>query len=94
MATNPDRVVELITKLSVDEPLRQKIADSDESGRLQILSDLGYSDVSLADLINFKPAELNEVSDEELDAVAGGADTTTTTTVTTVTAAASSAVFT
>lgn len=94
MSADAARVAELISKLAVDESLRQKIADADESGRLQILADLGYSDVSLADMISFKPAEASEISDEELEAVAGGADTTTTTTATTITAAASSAVFT
>jgi len=93
MASNSTRVEELMSKLALNKDLRQKLAGSDEAGRNQILADLGYSDIPLSDIINYKPPAEIMITDEELAIVAGGG-TETTTTTTAVTIAAASAVAT
>ncbi len=64
-----------------------------------IVAELGFGDVSAADVHahagSFVPEVAAELDDSELEAVAGGGDTiTTTTTTTTITASASAAVAT
>jgi len=94
-----DRVISLVRTIAADPALRDRLSAADESDRGAILTDLGYGDVTPADVAGsahlFVPQVVEEIDDEQLASVAGGGDTiTTTTTTTTVTAAASAAVAT
>jgi hypothetical protein len=95
------RVVELITTIANDPALRDRLAQADEADRSAILAELGYSDVSPADVAasahQFVPQVVEEIDDDQLATVAGGVDDTViVATVTTATppAAASAAVAT
>lgn len=93
------RVTELITKIAGDPALRERLAASDDASRPGILAEIGFGDVTPADVAasagHFMAPAVEAIDDSELEAVAGGGDTiTTVTTTTTVTAAASAAVAT
>lgn len=93
------RVVELITTIAADPSLRERLAAASDEERAAVIAELGFSDVTPADVAasaaEFLPKAVDEIDDAELEAVAGGGDTiTTTTTTTTVTASASAAVAT
>ena len=94
-----DRVVLLIRTIAGDPSLRERLAAASDVDRAAILDELGFGDVTPADVAanaaQFLPQSVEEVDEAELETVAGGGDTTTTTTTTTtVTAAASAAVAT
>lgn len=95
-----ERVVELIRTIAADPSLRDRLANASDEERGSILAELGFSDVTPADVAanaaQFLPKSVEEIDESELEAVAGGGgDTVTTvTTTTTVTAAASAAVAT
>ena len=95
-----ERVISLVRTIAADPSLRERVSAASESDRAGILSELGYSDVSPADVASsahlFVPQAVEEIDDDQLASVAGGGgDTVTTaTTTTTVTAAASAAVAT
>lgn len=94
-----DRVVSLVRTIAADEGLRTRLSGASEQDRGAILTELGYSDVTPADVAGnahlFVPPAVEEIDDDQLASVAGGGDTVTTaTTTTTVTAAASAAVAT
>ena len=93
------RVIELVRTIAADPSLRERLASASESDRAGILAELGYGDVTPADVAAsahlFVPSAVEEIDEAELVGVSGGGDTiTTTTTTTTVTAAASAAVAT
>jgi predicted ribosomally synthesized peptide with nif11-like leader len=93
------RVTELIKTIAADDSLRERLGAASDADRAAILAELGFSDVSAADVAAhasaFVPEMTAELDEAELEAVAGGGDTVTTaTTTTTVTAAASAAVAT
>lgn len=93
------RVTELIKIIASDGALRERLAAATDADRATIVAELGFADVSAADVQahagSFVPEVAAELDDAELEAVAGGGDTvTTTTTTTTVTASASAAVAT
>jgi hypothetical protein len=99
MAAESARVTELITTIAGDASLRDRLAGADDAGRAEIISSLGFADVTPADVAanagQFMSPAVDAVDDSELELVAGGGDTiTTVTTTTTVTAAASAAVAT
>lgn len=94
-----ERVISLVRTIAADPGLRERLSSASESDRAGILSELGYDDVTPADVAAnahlFVPQAVEEIDDEQLASVAGGGDTVTTaTTTTTVTAAASAAVAT
>jgi hypothetical protein len=95
-----ERVIELVRTIAADPSLRDRLSSADDSQRSSILTELGYGDVSPADVAGsahlFVPQAVEEIDDDQLASVAGGGgDTVTTaTTTTTVTAAASAAVAT
>jgi hypothetical protein len=95
-----DRVISLIKTIAADPSLRERLAAASESDRAGILAELGYADVTPADVAanasQFLPHAVEQIDDSELETVSGGGgDTiTTVTTTTTVTAAASAAVAT
>ena len=94
-----DRVVTLVRTIAADPALRERLTAANEADRNVILTELGYSDVTPADVANsahlFTPQAVEEIDDDQLASVAGGGDTVTTaTTTTTVTAAASAAIAT
>ncbi|HZM67634.1 MAG TPA: hypothetical protein VFC16_15180 [Nakamurella sp.] len=94
-----DRVISLVRTIAADPALRDRLSAASEADRGAILTELGYGDVTPADVASnanlFVPQAVEEIDDEQLASVAGGGDTvTTTTTTTTVTAAASAAVAT
>ncbi len=92
------RVTELIKKIASDEALRNRLTAASDAERVQMISAMGYGDVSPADVAasaaKFVPEVAGEVDDAELANVTGGGTETTTTTVTTITASASAAVAT
>lgn len=93
MAT-PARVAELINVIAADNALRDRLSGAaDDAARTKILSELGFKDVTPADVRAQAQAVpgsgVEEVDDAQLAQVAGGGDTITTlTTTTTVTASA------
>jgi anthranilate phosphoribosyltransferase len=95
-----ERVISLVRTIAADSSLRDRLSAAPESDRGAILAELGYQDVTPADVASnahlFVPQAVEEIDDEQLASVAGGGgDTVTTaTTTTTVTAAASAAVAT
>jgi hypothetical protein len=94
-----DRVIALVRQIAGDSSLRDRLSAASDDERGQILAELGYEDVSPADVAAnahlFVPQAVEEIDDDQLASVAGGGDTiTTVTTTTTVTAAASAAVAT
>ena len=99
--STPERAFELIKTIAGDDALRARLTEASisDSERQAIIADLGFGDVQAED-IAAASAQLalqsnDELSDQELESIAGGADTiTTTTTTTTVTTAASAAVAT
>jgi predicted ribosomally synthesized peptide with nif11-like leader len=72
------RAKELLKTLGTDVTLRQKLESaSTPEGRRKVINDAGYSDVTKEDL-QAAVAEVGgttELSDAELEAVAGGATT-------------------
>ncbi|TXH42349.1 MAG: hypothetical protein E6Q90_09585 [Actinobacteria bacterium] len=90
------RVTELIRTIASDPALRDRLANANADERAAALDELGFGDVTPADVAanagQFLPSATEVVDEAELEAVAGGGDTVTTaTTTTTVTAAASAA---
>ncbi len=93
------RVTELIKKIASDEALRNRLTAASDAERVQMISSMGYGDVTPADIAagaaKFVPEVAGEIDDSELANVTGGGDTiTTVTTTTAVTASASAAVAT
>ncbi len=95
-----ERVIELIHTIAADPSLRDRLAAASDADRAGVLAELGYGDVTPADVAAsahlFVPAAVEEIDDAELVGVSGGGDTTVTTTATTavVPVAASAAVAT
>ncbi len=95
-----ERVIELVRTIAADPSLRERLAAASDADRAGILAELGYGDVTPADVAAsahlFVPSAVEEIDESELVGVSGGGgDTiTTVTTTTTVTAAASAAVAT
>lgn len=94
-----ERVVELIRTIAADPALRDRLANASDADRAGILTEMGFGDVTPADVAanagQFLQTSVEEIDEAELETVAGGGDTVTTvTTTTTVTAAASAAVAT
>jgi predicted ribosomally synthesized peptide with nif11-like leader len=93
------QVTALIKQIAGDEALRNKLTAASDADRAAMIAELGYSDITPADIAAgasaFVPEMVSEIDEAELATVAGGSDTiTTTTTTTTVTASASAAVAT
>ena len=91
-----ERFTELVTVISADEALRRRLESAEPASRTEILSTLGFGDVTPADAQKYTPAFMavtsGELSAAELETVAGGGNTTTTlTTTTTVTVSAAAA---
>lgn len=89
-------MTELIRTIASDPALRDRLANANADERAAALDELGFGDVTPADVAanagQFLPSATEVVDEAELEAVAGGGDTVTTaTTTTTVTAAASAA---
>jgi predicted ribosomally synthesized peptide with nif11-like leader len=87
------RVTALIRTIAADDGLRERLATASDADRAAIVAELGFGDVTAADVhahaASFVPAVAAELDDSELDAVAGGGDTDTTATTTTTTLIAS-----
>jgi hypothetical protein len=99
IVADSERVVTLVRTIAADPALRERLSAANESDRGAILAELGYQDVTPADVATsahlFTSQAVEEIDDDQLASVAGGGDTVTTaTTTTTVTAAASAAVAT
>jgi predicted ribosomally synthesized peptide with nif11-like leader len=93
------QVTALIKQIAGDEALRNKLTAASDADRAAIIADLGFADITPADIAAgasaFVPEMVSEIDESELASIAGGGDTvTTTTTTTTVTASASAAVAT
>jgi hypothetical protein len=92
--TAPTRVAELINTVAADDTLRDRLTKAaDDAARTEIMTSLGFGDVTPADVRAHASATsapgVEEVDDAQLAEVAGGGDTITTlTTTTTVTASA------
>ena len=72
------RVVSLVHTIAGDTALRERLTVADESHRAAILGELGYGDVSRDDVLNhshllFASGGVEEIGDDELSSVAGGA---------------------
>lgn len=77
-------VTELIKKIASDEALRNRLLAASDAERVQIISSMGYGDVTPADVAasaaKFVPEIAGEIDDAELATIAGGDNTTITTT--------------
>jgi hypothetical protein len=94
-----DRVLELIRTVAGDAALRDRLGAASEADRGAILEEVGFGDVTPADVAHsahlLTPEVVEEISDEQLASVAGGGtDPLITTTTTTTTIAISAAVAT
>ena len=70
------RAEELIQKLGTDQAFRSKLQNAaDPEARRKVLNDYGFSDVQRADLEAYAKTHATELSDAELEAVAGGRTT-------------------
>lgn len=93
------RVTELIKKIASDEALRNRLLTASDAERVQIISSMGFSDVTPADIAagaaKFVPEVARELDDAELATVTGGSDvaivTVAATANVTITAAAAAA---
>ena len=94
LVASPARVAELINTIAADKALQDRLTSAaDDAARTKIITSLGFSDVTPADVrssAQTHPAPgVEEIDDAQLAEVAGGGDTITTlTTTTTVTASA------
>ncbi|QNK82118.1 Nif11-like leader peptide family natural product precursor [Nakamurella sp. PAMC28650] len=93
-----DRAIALVKMLAADPALRERLTSATESNRLAILTELGYADVTPADVLAsaslWVPQAVEEIDDEQLASVAGGGitgDNPTIITTTTVTVGAAAA---
>jgi hypothetical protein len=84
--TDTERVASLIRMIAGDPELRDRLVNANEQDRTAILAELGYADVTPADVAAHAPhavARVTEVDDDQLSSVAGGGADTSTTAVTT-----------
>lgn len=76
-----NRVISLVRTIAADPSLRQSLAVASEEERGAILAKLGYGDVTQADVERnlhlFQAGGAEEIEDDQLTSVAGGADTDT-----------------
>lgn len=70
------RAQQLINKVSEDVVFRQKLTNATEAEKPRILADAGFGDVTKADIQALQQSGSAELSDAELEAVAGGATST------------------
>ncbi len=92
---NPARVEELVKKIDSDNKFGAQIAAAySPADKRRVLEQAGYGDITEEDVMAYHKQAAPQLSDADLEQVAGGAgDTiTTTTTTTTVVASASAAV--
>lgn len=93
-----DRIISLIRIISADPALLDRLATTPEADRGVILTELGYGDLSPADLVGsakyFAPSPpVEEIDDEQLASVAGGGGETAWVTDTTLTGITGSACY-
>lgn len=81
-----ERVVSLVRTIAADSGLRERLIAASEPDRVAILAELGYHDITPADVAKnahlFAPQVVEEIDDDQLASVAGGGgvgDNTTTT---------------
>ncbi len=91
---NATRAQELVRKIESDPKFGAQIAAaSGQAEKKRILQQAGFGDVTEEDVMAYHKQAAPQLSDADLEQVAGGTDTiTTTTTTTTVFAGASAAV--
>ena len=77
MAASTERVLELFRMISSDADLRDRLAGLSPAERRVILDDRGFADVTAQDVEEHKELLLSQptgaLSDDELEAVSGGA---------------------
>jgi hypothetical protein len=72
------RVVSLVHTIATDTALRERLTVAGEADRAVIMNELGYGDVSRDDVLNhshllFASEGVEEIDDDALSSVAGGA---------------------
>jgi predicted ribosomally synthesized peptide with nif11-like leader len=73
-AMSEEQLTALLSKLKEDAGLKDKFRHSDLDAAVVMAQEAGF-DVSKADWIRYKAKQTLELSDEQLEAVAGGLDT-------------------
>lgn len=91
------RVNELLTIVASDAALRQRLADAGPAEREAIVAELGFSDVTPADVAAYTakhaPHADGELDEDQLEIVAGGGTTIDIATATTVNSSGAFIVF-
>lgn len=71
-----DRIISLVRTIAFDPALMDRLAATPPAERGSVLAEIGYGDVSPADLVGsetlFAPPAVEEIDDEQLASVAGG----------------------
>lgn len=71
-----DRIISLVRTIAADPALMDRLAATPPAERGTVLADIGYGDISPADLVGsetlFAPTSVEEIDDEQLASVAGG----------------------
>lgn len=71
-----DRIISLIRTIATDPALMDRLTATPPEERGTVLADIGYGDVSPADLVGsetlFAPRSVEEIDDDQLASVAGG----------------------
>lgn len=82
-----DRIISLVRTIAADPALLDRLAATPPTERGAVLAEIGYGDVSPADLVGsetlFAPTSVEQIDDEQLASVAGGGGGDTWTTETT-----------
>jgi hypothetical protein len=71
-----DRLISLVRTISADPALLDRLAATPPADRGSVLAEIGFGDVSPADLVGSEtllaPSSVEEIDDEQLASVAGG----------------------